>query len=298
VSASLGVSTTFTLTARNVASTGNIGCVILSVPSSFSASGAQIGSGPGGTWTLARSGNTVTVKTDAGGDRLEIGEAVVFMVTATPTGSGGAWPAQARVGTCNGQALPAASSNPVTVTAQPTPQPTPKPTPKPTPRVTPRPTARATPGGVPGATPVPAASLAPSGAPSAEPTAAARPGDATPSDPPPSDAQGPFTPPHASEGAIPVDGSVWLGDQGFEMASVTQETAIGMGGLTLRDGILAVPTALIAGPGLLVLIWIGLQSVGTMAWVPAVRRLRGEGSDARPTKQRPGRGPIEGTRTS
>jgi hypothetical protein len=61
-----------------------------------------------------------------------------------------------------------------------------------------------------------------------------------------------------------------------------------MGGLTLSDGVLAVPAALIAGPGLLVLIWIGLQSVGTLAWAPAVKRLRGENADARPTKRRRG----------
>jgi hypothetical protein len=29
-------------------------------------------------------------------------------------------------------------------------------------------------------------------------------------------------------------------------------------------------------PGLLVVLWVALQTVGALAWVPAVRRLRGE----------------------
>ena len=38
----------------------------------------------------------------------------------------------------------------------------------------------------------------------------------------------------------------------------------------------AVPAATIALPGLLVLIWVALQAAGAIAWMPAVRRLRGE----------------------
>jgi hypothetical protein len=38
----------------------------------------------------------------------------------------------------------------------------------------------------------------------------------------------------------------------------------------------AVPAATMAVPGLLVLIWVALQAAGAMAWMPAVRRLRGK----------------------
>ena len=46
----------------------------------------------------------------------------------------------------------------------------------------------------------------------------------------------------------------------------------------------AVPAATIAGPGLLVLVWVALQSAGAIAWMPAVRRLQGK--DRRPTRAR------------
>jgi len=37
-----------------------------------------------------------------------------------------------------------------------------------------------------------------------------------------------------------------------------------------------VPGALIAGPGLLVLIWLAIQVVAGMVWLPAARRIRGD----------------------
>ncbi len=38
----------------------------------------------------------------------------------------------------------------------------------------------------------------------------------------------------------------------------------------------AVPAATIAGPGLIVLLWVALQAGGVSFWIPAARRLRGE----------------------
>jgi hypothetical protein len=40
----------------------------------------------------------------------------------------------------------------------------------------------------------------------------------------------------------------------------------------------AVPAATIAGPGLLLLLWLALQACGAMAWLPAARRLRRQSS--------------------
>ena len=47
---------------------------------------------------------------------------------------------------------------------------------------------------------------------------------------------------------------------------------LGLGGLQLW----LVPGAVIAGPGLLVLIWLAIQVVAGMVWLPAARRIRGE----------------------
>lgn len=136
---------------------------------------------------------------------------------------------------------------------------------------------------MPGATPAPAASITPSSVPSAEPTATAQPSDAAPSD-----EWGPLPIEGTSEDPTLPGESVPLGVPITVVGIDNQGADVGMGGLTLSDGVLAVPAALIAGPGLLVLIWIGLQSVGTLAWAPAVKRLRGENADARPTKRRRG----------
>jgi len=47
---------------------------------------------------------------------------------------------------------------------------------------------------------------------------------------------------------------------------------LGLGGLQLW----LVPGAVIAGPGMLVLIWLAIQVMAGMAWLPAARRIRGE----------------------
>jgi hypothetical protein len=39
--------------------------------------------------------------------------------------------------------------------------------------------------------------------------------------------------------------------------------------------VFAVPAAVLGGPGLLILLWVILQALGTATWIPAVRRLRG-----------------------
>jgi hypothetical protein len=53
---------------------------------------------------------------------------------------------------------------------------------------------------------------------------------------------------------------------------------VGGAGLTVLDGFdtWSVPAAVVGVPGLLVVLWVALQTVGALAWIPAVRRLRGE----------------------
>jgi hypothetical protein len=54
---------------------------------------------------------------------------------------------------------------------------------------------------------------------------------------------------------------------------------LGVGSVGILAGleVWAVPAATIAGPGLLVLLWVALQTLGALVWVPAARRLRGDG---------------------
>jgi hypothetical protein len=56
---------------------------------------------------------------------------------------------------------------------------------------------------------------------------------------------------------------------------------VGGAGIGVVQGIdvWIVPAASMAVPGLLILIWIALQAVGVLAWLPAVRRLRGDESE-------------------
>jgi hypothetical protein len=38
----------------------------------------------------------------------------------------------------------------------------------------------------------------------------------------------------------------------------------------------SVPAATLGVPGIVLLVWVALQGVGALAWIPAVRRLRGD----------------------
>ena len=47
-----------------------------------------------------------------------------------------------------------------------------------------------------------------------------------------------------------------------------------------------VPGAVVGLPGLLVIVFVALQAIGVLAWIPAVRRLAGD-DDARRRRSRP-----------
>jgi hypothetical protein len=210
---------------------------------------------------------------------------------------------------------PAVTPSPVpTPTPAPTPPPTPVPTPVPTLRPTPTPTVIVplpTPSLPIPSLPIPSQPL-PSGSPlpSVAPTG---PPEATPL-PVPSGSAGPgssggATPlasataePSASPGTTGGPGTPSTGGSGSggtadpgngdpesRLPSIRfDERRLDLGGATvgLFAGveIWAVPAATIALPGLLVLIWVALQSVGAIAWIPAVRRLQDE--DGRPRRAR------------
>ena len=72
-----------------------------------------------------------------------------------------------------------------------------------------------------------------------------------------------------SDGGRPSSGlpSIWFDGERLDLSG----SAIGLlGGIDIW----AVPAATIAVPGLLLLLWLALQAIGAMAWLPATRRLQ------------------------
>jgi hypothetical protein len=177
-------------------------------------------------------------------------------------------------------------SAPVTVTLtingpSPTPVPTPRPTPTPRPQPSlPLPSIPLP--SLPGVLPTPRPTATPSAPPvgtSARPTPS---GSAAPSDAPSSVA--PVPPgwggqPPAVGGGDGQPSTGFTAPTAFRLPSPDGiSLGLGLGDLNVLSGFetWAVPAATIGGAGFLVLLFIGLQAGGTLIWVPAVRRLRGE----------------------
>ena len=318
--ATTGVSTTFVLTARNedplagLLSSAEIGCVVVDVPAPYDVEAAAVtGSSMGGSWVATVTGNRVQVRTMSGGDRLELLDWVRFTVRATPLAAGQlAWSARAyRDQGCTGTGAllgvpplvlvtgPAATPTPVPTPA-PTPVPTqppvPTPSPVPAPRLTPLPSVRATlppiaaaplpsfgQGGgqeppEPASTPRPPSSGSP--VPAESPSAAVQPESGRPaSGEPPADGGS------SEEGAgvVPETGAP---DAVSRRWAVDEATAppirLTLGPLGLLGGldVWAVPGLVIGIPGLLIAIFALVQALGALAWLPAIRRLRDEGTNA------------------
>jgi Bacterial Ig domain len=190
-----------------------------------------------------------------------------------------------------------------TQSSTPTPQPTPNPTPRPTPTPTPPPLPLPLPlPSLPLPLPLPSLGLPPG--PGPEPTrppssSAPRPTPepSTPGDDAPTrprvvdDGEAALVAPPPSSG----DPSGFDGSGGFGVAVVagTREPVatdgpsiaiaeprldLGSFGVDLLAGaeIWSVPAATLGVPGVLLLIWVALQAVGALAWIPAVKRLRGD----------------------
>lgn len=296
-------------------SSSEIGCLWVDVPSNFSVAAASVtNSTTGSSWTVSRAGNRVRVYTTSGGDRLKLLDSVTFTIGATATSTGSlAWNAKAyRRQDCMGTgALLGVPPVVVVSGAAATPTPTPTPTPRPTPTPTPRPTATPTPTPtpiivlptlplpsltVPTATPQPTATPRASSGASSQPSASTSPapGSQEPGATPPASAEGSATPapsdgvapdgstatpPAAEPGAVGGDPGVPGGAIGAPRVAFDRTNVnLGIGPIDFLDGaeVWAVPAATIGVPGLLLLLWVGLQAIGTLAWIPAVRRLRGE----------------------
>lgn len=62
----------------------------------------------------------------------------------------------------------------------------------------------------------------------------------------------------------------------------TQPIRVTLGPLGLLGGIdvWAIPGLIVGVPGLLVILFVVAQAAGALAWIPAIRRLRGEEEEA------------------
>ena len=295
-----GIDATFTLTATNGDLLTEIGCVIVDVPANFTITGVGVvGSTAGDSWIAWRSGNRVTAQTTSGGDRLELLDSVTFTVRATALSGGSiAWGANAfRQQDCSGGGSLIGVPPVVLVTGPavtPTPAPTAPPTPAPTAVPTGVPTAPPTP--VPTSTPV---TSTPRPVRSNTPPPSSVPSTAVPASVVPSTESlaATSTPQSApaqsvpSSSSVPAAGSIGGTDvspppsTGSDRAAASPpplrveeervELANASIGLLAGVSTWAVPAATIAGPGLLVLLWVAIQAAGAIAWVPAARRLRG-----------------------
>jgi hypothetical protein len=306
LTATAGTATIFTLTATNLDILSELGCLEVDLPPSFTIVGASAGNASNGDdWEAVVFDGKVAVHSLSGGGRLETAQSITFTVTAVPTAAGTfLWPNHAHTrqdcaeGEEIGLALSVVVLPPLLATPAPTPAPTP--TPRPTPTPTPRPAATPTPTPSPSAqpastpnAPVPAAPTvaprtarpSPTATPSASPSA---PGSATSSQ---SSSPSPTASPTstaAESGAAqpsaapsPPVGPDDPGEARLIALARPEESDrpafVSLGALVTLDGLVwVIPGAIVGGPGLLVILWVSIQTGVTMAWIPAVRRLRGE----------------------
>ena len=287
-----GQGTVFTMTATNVAGPDDLGCMEVTLPSSFSIeSVSDPVASNGDDWSATLTNTTVLARSLSGGGRLNIGESVTFQVKATPSAAGvTSWPNHAhRQQDCGGLTE---IGLPVQVVVLPAVLPSPTPKPSPTPNPTPRPTVRPTPlPSLPVSLP-PLPSLGPSStpAPTARPTDSASPSARTSPSSTASEAATPSpVPASAAPTSTPGGDGAGTGTSPSHAPRVPPDPGtvrIGSGTLTVLDGFgtWSVPAAVVGVPGLLVVLWVALQTVGALAWIPAVRRLRGE-DGARPAPE-------------
>ena len=302
-------STTFTFTASNLDVLGVLGCLEVDMPSSFLIQGAGTPTASnGGPWVTSLSGNAALVHSVDNAGRLKLAQSVTFTLQAQPTAAGAfilANHSHVRFD-CTSTDQPGVAL-PITVLPGATPTPTPKPTPSPTPRPSPRPTPSPVPTLPQPTLPLPTlpvASILPTPPPLPQGTATAIPAGAQPTSPSgsasPALASG--SPQSSSSPAASPSVAPSAANQG---PTATTPSAGGGGGVPavrlkpedlelnaqLGDALVAsqvwfVPAAAIGAPGLLVLLWVGLQTAGTLAWVPFVRRMRGQDDQARGRSRR------------
>lgn len=276
---SAGDVTVFTFTFTDAAPSQRVGCTEVLFPDEFwiSSLGSPVTSS-GEDWSIGRLGQWVLVYSNDGAGRLQTGESVTFTVTALAT-TPGVYILDNHVHTredCTGTNL-TGTMTPLTVLPGATSTPSPTPVPTPVPTDTPTPSPKHTPDPPPRPTPD-------RSTPSPTETAIATP-TPTPTDRPPAPAPSASPPPSGGAQAI---GVAPLGGGGDGEA--TSDLGVGVDVLGLLDSPFEwfVPGAAVGVPGLLVILFVGLQAVGAVAWIPAVRRM-GDDDHRRRHRRRPAR---------
>ena len=318
LTATANQSTTFTLTATNLLMLNDLGCIEVDLPASFVIESLGVPSASNNDpWVSGAFGNAVIVRSLSGGGRLALLESVQFTIRAHATVAGAfLWQNHAhRQQDCStadvaGVPLAVTVLPAILPTPTPTPTPTATPTPTPTPTATPAPTATPRPTGTPAPTPTPSPILPlpsfglplPTLLPTASPTATPDPGatpdpaatpdptsrsSATPepsSSPAASDgsgATGAGPSPGGGGGAGSGDAPALLVARGADQAGDDAGVGVELLGLLDADFVWLVPGASVAVPGLLVILWVVLQAMGALAWIPAVRRMADESGGRR-----------------
>ena len=290
----VNLSTTFALTATNGDPLTELGCLEVDLPPSFviESLGTPVASN-GDAWQSYQSGNAVIVHSLSGGGRLAILETVKFTIRAHATAPGiFTWPNHAHrhqdCSTADQLGVPLA------VTVLPAVLPTPTPTPAPTP---PAPTATPAPTVAPTATPkptlplpsiplpsvpLPSIGLLPTPRPTPAPADSPAPGaTATPEPSRSEDGSGSGGIGSDPRGGGSAGGALTIA-RGLDDGGASAEVGVDVfGGLLDADFVWTVPAATVAIPGLLVIIWVVLQTIGALAWIPAVRRMSSESADRR-----------------
>jgi hypothetical protein len=290
------------LTIKNTSSSdgGNngIGCIKITIPAQFTIGNPSIVSVSNGeSWSASKASRTVTAKGDSNGDRLREDPDNDTLVLDVPVSANlvalGPWNIRAfeKIACQNGNFGP--KSIMITVLVSPTPAPTPKPTPAPTPNPTPAPTLNPTPRPSSAPTATPARTPSPTSAATARPTdrpaesaaasvepsssapavASATPGiglggpTSTARPPAGGGSTGGTTPPRDPGDSFPEGISIPVDESDPKFSELNLD-------LVLRLGVFAwaVPGALLAAPGLLLIVVILAQSMGALAWLPIVRR--------------------------
>jgi hypothetical protein len=278
--ATQGQATGFVVTTKVVVA-GNIGCIEVDLSPSFTilSVGTPVTT-RGGAWVTVVNGNAVVVHASKQSDRLtNAGDTLSLTITAIPTAAGAyTWSnhVHSKVDCSDASVF---GTGLVVIVMAPPPTATPVPTSVPTPIPTPLP-GGATPTPSPTPTPIPSAepsgSTLPGWSPTPVPSGSDRPRSASASPTPQSSAPTPSL--SASPAPRPSVGPSGLAIAPFD------DGASGGGGVDFGLGVnilgmlgdpftWLVPGATVAGPGLLVLLFVALQALGAMAWIPAVRRL-------------------------
>lgn len=272
--------TEFQMTLTNTLGLADIGCLEVDLPAEYEIHEVAVNRASNGRrWSAEVNGNNVVVHANSGGGRLRLLESLTFTIVAMPKLAGVAsWPNHAHEShNCDdaeqiGLPVEVVVVPPLLPTPTPTPVPTPKPTPKPTLVPTPMPVPTARPTTVPTPRPV---VVTPKPTPTTSEDRSTEPSPSAPATERPSPTEAApglaVEPPGGDDAAPSADHPVTvpLQDDASVALSVT-------GGDVLSGAAMfAVPAAVIGGPGLLILLWVLLQTLGAVTWIPAVLRLRG-----------------------